>query len=198
MRIVVGEEAPVCRPIGRYAVRASRGVNALRVRRRLGGHRLGAGTYRLVGTVRGATVLDVRFRLAFSNGALRVRHDRLADACGPATFAAPAQPTVSSATGAAAGVSAGEKHRAAPSAKSKTSFLPPVLHALDATRAPLAVRAMLFALLAGAIVLLAAGSLPEGIVAGAPVVGIVSRRRRAVTLAGVALLVAALLVTLFA
>ena len=59
------------RRVGSYWVRAKRGVNVLRVRRRFGArrHRLGAGTYRFVGTV-GVEVLDVRVRYAVTHGVL--------------------------------------------------------------------------------------------------------------------------------
>jgi len=95
------------------------------------------------------------------------------------------------------GARSGDAHGTASARESSAPFLPPVLRRLNpADKSPL-VRVLLFALLAGAIALLAAGSLPERRLVGVPVAGAMTRQRPAITLAGVALLVAAALVTLF-
>jgi hypothetical protein len=200
VRVVVRQEAPACRRVGHYTVRAPRGANVLRVPRRVGEHRLRAGTYRFVGSVRGVEVLDVRLRLTITKKHVRAHRDHLESVCSeptPAVLSVP--PGLSAAAPASvAAAKPREGHGTASARESSEPFLPPVLRRLNpADKSPL-VRVLLFALLAGAIALLGAGSLPERRLAGVPVAGVMSRRRPAITVAGVALLVAAALVMLLA
>jgi hypothetical protein len=199
VRVLLQQQAPICRRVASYWVRATGGVNVLRVRRRFGAHgqRLEAGTYRFVGTVGGVEVLDVRVRYAVTHGVLRVRRDHLDDVCSETSSTlSTTQGTSSAAASPALDLPQRSQHHThAPSTTTESSgpFLPPILHALNPANASPLFRAIVFALLAGAILLLTAGTVPERVA----VAGILSRRRPAVTLAGVGLLVAAALLALF-
>ena len=201
VRVLVQQQAPACRRVGRYSIRAPRGANVLPVRRRLGPsrHRLGAGTYRFIGTARGVEVLDRRIRLTVRGGILRVHRDQLEDVCTEETLA-PAFATRTSAGESATGRAARprEGHGTARAEKRSGALLPPALRRLNPAEKSPFVRAVFFALLASAILLLATGTLPERHLAGVLAGYVLSRRRPEITLAGVSLLVAAALVTLFA
>jgi hypothetical protein len=198
VQVAVWQKAPRCRFVGRYSVRADRGAHLLRLRTRVGTHRLRAGTYRFVGASGGIQVLDVRVRLVWRKNQPRVRRDELADVCPPSVFAAAAGPAVGGPSAAAAQPSAQAAHGpiGTPSTRGRApGFLPPVLgHLNPANASPLA-RAILFALLGCAIALLAAASLPERAVTAATGGPFVSRHRAAITLGGFAVLVLAALVT---
>jgi hypothetical protein len=171
--VLVRQQAPLCRWLGRYTFRGSRGVNVIRLHRAVGGHRIGPRTY------------------------------RLADACSAA--AAETAATTTAALGIGAPTPGSAAHAAGAAAGHKREgriggLLPPTLGGLDMLdplqTSPL-LRAVLFALLGIAIALFAAASAPERLVpAGAGT--LVSRHRAALTLAGLALLVAVGLVSALA
>jgi hypothetical protein len=199
VRVAAWQLAPHCRFVGLFTLRARRGANLLRLPRRIDGHRLRVGTYHFVGTSRGTPVLDVRFRLVRGKQQLRVRRNHLVDACSavvPFTttalaaglpFAAGGSPPPPAASPSTAGHSI---------EKSEPGFLPPVLHDLNPANASPLVRAIVFALLGGAIALLAAASLTGR--AGAAAAGgvFLARHRMPITLGGFALLVVAALLML--
>jgi hypothetical protein len=202
VRVVVREQAPRCRLLGHFVVHRGRGGNTLHLPRKVRGDRLRPGSYRFIGTSSQREVLDVRVRLVRKRGRLVVRHDRLEDVCATATEAALVrEPPVAPLPGKAG--TGGAQPQARPTgppsptsdwtqSTSAPRFLPPALR----TGSPL-VRAVLFALLASAIVALAAGSVPDRAVAGSRVAGVVSRRRVEITVAGIGLLAAAVVLLLF-
>ena len=202
VRIAVWQLAPRCRFVGHFGLHVGSGSNLLRLPRRIGGHRLGVGTYRFVGMSRGRKVLDARFGLVRTKEQrLRVRrHDLVVDACAAgAIFGPGTQGTVGLFT--VPGVTPPGQPRPLPQPEPTKSpsasrdfvpaFLPPVLHALNPANASPLARAIFFALLGCAIALLAAGSLPGRAMAAAPGIAFVTRHRMTVTLGGFALLVAA-------
>lgn len=196
MRVIAWQQAPRCRFVGHYFVRAGRGSNVLRFPRRIGKHTVQAGTYHVLGVSGDAEVLDVRVRLVRVKKRLLVRHDGLADVCVATTsFVSNTGPTVGAPSPLATHPPA---EAGPPSVRSSTprSFLPPVIRDLNPANASPLVRAILFALLAGAIAILATSSLPERAIAAVPGGTLVSRHRAAVTLGGLALLAAAALVAL--
>ena len=213
--MLVRQQAPLCRRLGRYTFRGSRGVNLIRLHRAVGGHRIGPGTYRLSGRSVGRAVFDVRVRVIRRHGRIRLLHRNFADVCSAAaaataattsaTLLAVGTPTPTPTPGASA-LAAGTAPPVAPPAAGEKhegrigGLLPPTLGGLDALNplqtSPL-LRAVLFALLGIAIALFATASAPERLVpAGAGTA--VSRHRAALTLAGLALLVAVGLVSAFA
>jgi hypothetical protein len=191
LRVTVWQQAPHCRLVGSYVLAADRGANLLRLPRRVGKHRLRPGTYRFVAAAHGATVFDVRFRLSRGKKHLRVRRDRLADVClASMLFPAGAQAIGLPVRGGGSPPASGSSGTG-PSLGRAAPFVPPILHELSrASSSPLA-RAIFFALLAGAIALLAAASLPEGIVPAAAAGAFVARHRAAITVGGFALVLAA-------
>lgn len=179
LRVAVWQQAPRCLLLGRYVVRADRGANVLRLPRRVGKHAVVAGTYRFVATSRGATVLDVRVRVVRTKRALLVRRTDLVDRCpAPATMTAAVTPFAAPATPPPA-----PPAHATPKGHGNP-FLPPVIRNLNPAKSALA-RAILFALLGCAIALFTAAS-------------VVSKKRAAITVTGVVLLVAAAFLALFA
>jgi hypothetical protein len=207
--VLVRQQAPLCRRLGRYSFRGSRGVNLIRLHRTVGGHRIGPGTYRLSGRSAGHALFDVRVRVIRRHGRLRVLHRNLADVCSSATSGTAGTSAIVFGTGAptigSTALAAGEAPRiVAPLGGQKhesplAGLAPPTLGRLDALNpvemSPL-LRAVLFALLGVAVALFATASAPERLVpAGAGTA--VSRHRAALTLAGLALLVAVGLVSVF-
>jgi hypothetical protein len=194
VRVVAWQQAPRCRLVGRYSVRARRGADVLRVPRRIGKHRVVAGTYRFLGSSHGIAVLDVRVRLVWRNKHLRVRRDNLADVCRATMLLANVEPT----TGAV------QPRRGAPrpaparpsTQKSAVPFLPPRIRELSPANASPLVRAIFFALLACAIATLAVSSLPDRAMTAVPGGSVVSGHRALTTLGGLALFAAAVLVAL--
>ena len=197
------QEAPRCRLFGRFALRGAPGPNALRLPRRIGGHRLVAGTYRLIGRVARRDVLDLRVRVQRVNGRLHVRKTHVAGGCIAGTealsvFATPAllagnggNGFVRSATPSASRPTSGTRGA---SRTSGQAFRPPGL-----SRLPAAVRhTLLFVLLALAIALLTASSIPESALRGTPAAVALARHRAALTSAGLAMLLAAALAALLA
>jgi hypothetical protein len=208
--VLVRQQAPLCRRLGRYTFRGSRGVNVIRLHRAVGGHRIGPGTYRLSGRTAGHAVFDVRVRVIRRRGRIHVVHRDLADACSAAAA------EIAATTAAALGIGAPTPGSAAHAAGAAAPIVPPAsghkrggrvggllpptlggLDMLDPLQTSPLLRAVLFALLGIAIALFAAASAPERLVpAGAGTV--VSRHRAALTLAGLALLVAVGLVSALA
>ena len=195
VRVSAWQLAPRCSFVGHYRVGFVRGPNALRLPRRIGLHRLDAGTYRFVGVSRGIQVLNVRVRLFRANKRLRIAHDDLADVC-PAltTLSATVPPTA----GAPSPAAPDHRRAAAPSARPSASpFLPPLIPGLNPANASPLVQAIVFGLLGCAIALLAAASLPAR-VADAATGGIaIARHRAAITLTGFGMILAAALFAVF-
>jgi hypothetical protein len=178
--VLVRQQAPLCRWLGRYTFRGSRGVNVIRLHRAVGGHRIGPRTYRLADACSAAAAETA----ATTTAALGIGAPTPGSAAHAAGAAAPIVPPAS-----------GHKREGRVG-----GLLPPTLGGLDMLdplqTSPL-LRAVLFALLGIAIALFAAASAPERLVpAGAGT--LVSRHRAALTLAGLALLVAVGLVSALA
>jgi hypothetical protein len=198
VRISVWEQAPACRFVGRYRVRAQKGSNVLRLRRHIGSKQLRAGTYEFVGLALGRTVLSVRIRFAArDNRLLAVHRTKLHAACsstgGGVTGVelAATSPTGSSGGGTAqrqraAKSSTGGGTRSA-SGPQGAPFRPPTQSTTPPGLASARSAVPLFVLLSLAIALLAAATVPERVPAGAAV----SRHRPFVAVGGLALLLAA-------
>jgi len=195
VRVSAWQLAPRCSFVGHYRVGFVRGPNALRLPRRIGLHRLGAGTYHFVGVSRGIQVLNVRIRLFRANKRLRIAHDDLADVC-PAltTLSATVPPTAGPRSPAAPD----HRRSAAPSARPNASpFLPPLIRGLNPANASPLVQAIIFGLLGCAIALLAAASLPARVADAATGGIVIARHRAAITLTGFAMILAAALFAVF-
>jgi hypothetical protein len=94
VRIFVREVSPLCRRIGAYTVAAKRGTNAVRLPKRIGKHRLGAGTYVLTGKKAGKRLFRARARI-IRGRTLVLRRGGGTETCGGArTTVAVALPTV--------------------------------------------------------------------------------------------------------
>jgi hypothetical protein len=195
VRVSAWQLAPRCSFVGHYRVGFVRGPNALRLPRRIGLHRLDAGTYHFVGVSRGIQVLNVRIRLFRANKRLHIAHDDLADVC-------PALTTLSATVPLTAGPRspAAPDHRraAAPSPRPSASpFLPPLIRGLNPANASPLVQAIIFGLLGCAIALLAAASLPARVADAATGGIVIARHRAAITLTGFAMFLAAALFAVF-
>ena len=195
VRVSAWQLAPRCSFVGHYRVGFVRGPNALRLPRRIGLHRLDAGTYHFVGVSRGIQVLNVRIRLFRANKRVRIAHDDLADVC-PAltTLSATVPPTAGPRSPAAPA----HRRAAAPSARPSASpFLPPLIRGLNPANASPLVQAIIFGLLGCAIALLAAASLPARVADAATGGIVIARHRAAITLTGFAMILAAALFAVF-
>lgn len=198
VRMAVWELAPACRFVGRYTVHAHRGANVLPLRRRVG-EPLRPGVYHFVGRTSARRVVDVRVRLVAQGkrALLRVRRTGLTSVCGtlPTSLvgaALPAPPLSSTSTSSSAA-----RHGSAPAQTpqgTKSAATPTTVHpgrSLAGAGAD-AARLVLIGLLAIAVVLLGVGSAPErfgGAVA-------LRRARPLVTIGGVVVLIAAVLLLL--
>ena len=195
VRVSAWQLAPRCSFVGRYRAGFVRGANALRLPRRIGSHRLGAGTYHFVGVSRGIQVLNVRVRLFRVHKRLRIAHNDLADVC-PAltTLSATVPPTAGPRSPAAPD----HRRAAAPSARPNASpFLPPLIRGLNPANASPLVQAIIFGLLGCAIALLAAASLPARVADAATGGIVIARHRAAITLTGFAMILVAALFAVF-
>lgn len=206
VHVTVWQEAPRCRRIGRYTYVGGRGRNVLRLPRRVGKTQLTTGTYRLVGVAVHREILDVRVRVVRKGRTLQVRHDRLEDACmqtveatgllGTAVFGGNAGVfSAGSETGGVQGANAtrsrGSGGAVSAGRPNALPFSPKTLLGAKSATA----RTLLFVLLGLAVALLAAGSVPAS-GAGATPVAAIARHRAAVTSAGFAMIVAAVLAAL--
>jgi hypothetical protein len=199
VRVGAWQLAPRCRFLGRFVLRAGRGTNLLVVPRRIGTHRLRAGTYHFVGLSHGTQVLDVSFRLVRRKQHLRLRRHHLVDVCTAATALEATAQTFGAGLPFAIGGPPSALPASTPTAVGPTTthvvhrhapFLPPLLRDLNPADASPFVRAVFFALLGCAILFLAAATLPEqaAAAAGGP---FVTRHRAHITMGGLALLAAA-------
>jgi hypothetical protein len=204
LRVFVRQVAPVCRRIGAYSFTAERGTNAVRLPRRIGRHRLGAGTYVLTGKHGSRRVFRARAQVV--RGRTLVVHRG-----GP--VAACQSPTLLLATtGAAAGTATTEKPtpdregRGVKSARESSPYVPsqhvprhsPLIRTIGLENAPDALRPLLLALLALSIGLLAAAALPQNALPAGPVAAFVAHRRGYIVAAGIWLLAVVAVVTTFA
>jgi len=84
VELVFLQMAPDCRRVGRLRVRGHRGVNRLRLRTRIGRHRLAPGTYSVVARAlpAGRAVGRARFVVVDHAGGRELRAAREANACG--------------------------------------------------------------------------------------------------------------------
>jgi len=191
LRVSVRELEPVCRVVGHYRLTAFRGVNRLRLPKRIGTTKLGVGTYALVGqTLRGHKVFDVVAAVHRKQGRLLARVRRTsASACTTTNSAdviglSLTHPgaTASEATPAAA--NDGPKRTASPRSVFKPPAVSvpkphnsPLVRAATFDDAPPAVRPLLYALLVISIGLLAAAAVPNTVMpAGAPAAFVASKR----------------------
>lgn len=195
------ELEPVCRIVGRYRLTAFRGVNRLRLPKRIGTTKLGVGTYALVGkTLRGRRVFDVVAAVHRKQGRLlaRVRHTS-ASAC-TTTEAAGVVGVSLTRLGTAASEAAPGAKGARRTASPASVFKPPAVSAPRPHRsplvraatfdnAPLAIRPLLYALLAISIGLLAAAAAPNTVMPAGAAAAFVASKRAYLAAAGIWLLV---------
>jgi hypothetical protein len=198
VHVSVWEQAPACRFLGRYRVHAQRGRNVLRLRRQIGARHLRAGTYEFVALALGRRVLSVRVRVgAHRNRLLAVHRTKRHTVCSAAGGAAAgvelaATSPAASSTGVSrqqrsgtSGTDSGGTRSA--SGPQSAPFRPPTQSTTPPGLASPASAVPLFVLLALAIALLGAATVPERVPAGAAV----ARHRPLVAVGGLALLLAA-------
>jgi hypothetical protein len=167
VEFVVVQVSPDCRRIGRFRVRGHRGVNRVRLRSRVGRHSLAPGTYRIVARTLpgGRTVADTRLVVVERASRREIRAARGANTCPPGAVLAAA-----GATGGRAAPKARRSAKAGSERSSQPSRHRGVLGARFARRAVSAAKVVplwLYALVALAILLLAAGAfLPKARPAG--------------------------------
>jgi hypothetical protein len=208
IRIFVRQVAPVCRRIGVYSYAADRGTNAVRLPKRIGHHRLGAGTYVLTGKRGERRVFRARARVVRGR-ALVVRRGGPVVGCESPTLllASTGAPTAAEAGTATTRkpTSAGQG-RGVKSARESAPYVPsrhaprhsPLVRTIGLEGAPDALRPLLLALLALSIGLLAAAALPQSALPAGPVAAFVAHRRGYIVAAGIWLLAVVAVVTTFA
>jgi hypothetical protein len=206
LRIAVRELAPLCRSLGTYRYTAFPGRNRLRLPKRVHGTHLGIGRYALVGkTARGRTVFHVVATLRRRDGRLLARVKHAAATCNATMGVAGASLNVGagSALPGSAGSSESTPGRNASGAPRTSAphgvFKPPsgtsererspLVRAATLNDAPLALRPLLYALLAAAIGLLAAAAMPNTVMPAGAAAAFVARRRAYIAAAGIWLLV---------
>jgi hypothetical protein len=202
LRVSVRELEPVCRIVGRYRLTAYRGVNRLRLPKRIGTTKLGVGTYALLGqTLLGRRVFDVVAAVHRKQGRLlaRVRHTSAASSC-RATDAAGIVGVSLTRLGTAASEAASGAKGARRTASPANVFKPPaasaprphrspLVRAATFDNAPLAIRPLLYALLAISIGLLAAAAAPNTVMPAGAAAAFVASKRAYLAAAGIWLLV---------
>ncbi len=201
------ELEPVCRIVGRYRLTAFRGVNRLRLPKRIGTTKLGVGTYALLGqTLRGRKVFDVVAAVHRKQGRLlaRVRHTSAASACrttdaagivGVSLTRLGTTPSEAAPSEAAPGARDARRTASPPSVfKPPAVSVPrphksPLVRAATFDNAPLAIRPLLYALLAISIGLLAAAAAPNTVMPAGAAAAFVASKRAYLAAAGIWLLV---------
>lgn len=206
VRVLVWQESPACRMVGRYAFAGAPGSNVLHLPRRVGTHRITSGTYRIVGVALHTQVIDVRIRVVRDRRRLRIFHSHLVNTCtetveaagldgaglgtGAGASTAGGGQTVAAAGGGSHGRGSGD----VPTTAAGAPMRPP-LQALRTLPRAASERTLLFVLVVIAIALLGAGALPssqDGTGTGA----ILTRHRAALTAGGLAMIAAALLASI--
>jgi hypothetical protein len=180
VRIFVREVSPLCRRIGAYTVAAKRGTNAVRLPKRIGTHRLGAGTYVLTGKKAGKRLFKARARI-IRGRTLLLRRGGGTETCGGArTTVAVALPTVappatqhevlgSSASGTV------RPHQ--PDAPGRSWQRSPLVRALSLSYAPNPLRPFLLALLVAALALFAVALMPKRVLPTGHATAFVAQQR---------------------
>jgi hypothetical protein len=159
---VVQQLAPVCRVVSRFAVAGHAGVNRVRFPRPASGLKLDAGTYRISGRTGRGRVVERVILVVFDHGppnAGELQAARSANVCPAPTTLAPPGGASSDARVARPLSTPGRPATNGPALKSDS--LPGGVLGSTAAQAARAVRPMLVALLAVAIVLLGIASLPQ-------------------------------------
>ncbi len=191
--------APVCRRIGAYVLSAKRGINAVRLPKRIGKHRLGAGTYFLTGKSRGAKLFQARARIV--RGRTLVLHRGGAvDMCEGATATAPASFVVAASEhGVKSRVAFGAPpRRQRPEPPGPFWRRSPLVRAISLGYAPDPLRPLLLAVLALAIALLSIAAVPQRMLPAGPAAEFVAERRGYIVAIGIWLLAIVAVVTTFA
>lgn len=192
------ELEPVCRIVGRYRLTASRGVNRLRLPKRIGTTKLGVGTYALLGrTLRGRKVFDIVAAVHRKQGRLlaRVRHTS-ASACTTTEAAGVVGVSLTRLGTTASEAATGARRTASPASVFKPPAVSaprphrsPLVRAATFDNAPLAIRPLLYALLAISIGLLAAAAAPNTVMPAGAAAAFVASKRAYLAAAGIWLLV---------
>jgi hypothetical protein len=189
--------APDCRRIGRFRVAGHPGMNRVRFRGRVGGRRLGAGSYRIKARTlpRGRAVVDAKFVVVAHPDRYVIAFARGANACGSEQESSLSTRGVPKATASPARVEP-EKHArpsrthgvlGSRSAKKAVGAL-----SKDAVGALKSIPSLLFVLLGIAIGLLGVATLPARVAPSRRAATALVLHRGAVAVAGTALLIAVL------
>jgi hypothetical protein len=182
------------------------GANVVRLPKRIGKHRVGEGTYSVVGkTKAGRRLFAVVTRLDRSRTLLHARRLSSAATC-TQTETVSISNTLSSLTGGgtltppggASAAGAPFKPPAISSSAPDHQASSPIVRAVELTGAPEPLRPLLFALLVISIGLLAVAAVPQTALPAGPAAAVIARRRGWIAAAGVWLLAIVALVAVLA
>lgn len=205
VHVRVRELSPLCRRLGTFTYAAKAGANAVRLPKRIGSHRIGAGTYSIVGrTKAGRKLFAVVTQLDRRRTRLHARRLASAPECPhtesvsiSSTLHAPGLIPPSTPPGASAS-GAPFKPPAIASSAPKHHSSSPLVRAVELTGAPQPLRPLLFALLAISIGLLAVAAVPQTVLPAGPAAAVIARRRGWIAAAGIWLLAVVALVAVIA
>lgn len=200
VRVSVRELEPVCRMIGRYRYKAEPGRNRLRLPKQIGRKHLGIGTYALVGeTLLGRKVFTVVTTLHRKQGRLLARARHTSATCTDESAAvAGVSITMPGGTSTTETAETGKNgtHRSAsppglfkPPAAKVPRHKSPLVRAATFDNAPMALRPLLYALLAISIGLLSAAAVPNTVLPAGAATAFVTSKRPYLAAAGIWLLV---------
>jgi hypothetical protein len=201
VRVLVRQVAPVCRRLGVYTVAAKRGTNMVRLPKRIGKHRLGAGTYLLTAKSHGKPLFKARARLVRGRTLVLHRGGKVATCEG----AGSAEPVVlrtsapaSELHGVKGRVASGTIRTPRPEPPGASSQMSPLVRAISLDYAPNPLRPFLLVLLGAAIALLAVGALPQSVLPARAGTAFVAEQRGWIVAAGIWLIAIVVVVTTFA
>jgi hypothetical protein len=204
VHVLVQQLAPACKFVGSYVAQGRRGLNVLRLHKRVHAQTLRRGIYRFVGTTGDRRVFALRVRLTKKRKFVRVPSAARVLACAPTGEMADvlALNVGTAPTASLRGATSAEAMAPGAFTPPRTSDRPwldenPIVRALNPANAPLWLRPLLFVLLTLSIALLATGSVPLRALPAGPVAVAVVRNRAYVVGAGITLLVIVAVVTTF-
>jgi hypothetical protein len=200
VRILVREVAPLCRRIGVYSLVAKRGTNMVRLPKRIGKHRLGAGTYLLTGKSHGKRLFKARASIVRGRTLVLHRGGKV-DTCEGARTSAVVLRTAAPVTelhGVKGRVASGTNRLRRPELPGTSSQRSPLVRAISLDYAPDPLRPLLLALLAAAIALLAVAAMPQKVLPAGAATAFVAEQRGWIVAAGIWLIAIVAVVTTFA
>jgi hypothetical protein len=202
VRVAVRQVAPLCRTLGRYRYRAEPGPNRVRLPAQIGRHRLGAGTYVLVGRTLGHRVFRVVTEVRRARNRLLAHRIDAAPACAAAApvgvLAAEIPPGPGSAGRTASAPTTPRGIFKPPAATVPGTRKSPLVRAATLEDAPAPLRPLLYALLALAIGLLAAAAAPQRMLPLGATGAFVAEKRMHLAAAGIWLVAVVAALTIFA